>query len=137
MATPMLRARQAIRIIDKFDRATAESKRAALNPPTAGEPVSDLDSNTRGLDNSLPETGAARSSSLEPVADLVGERTLQRPPSHTTVDIPELASRDSATVSFCIDMCSPVRVFNPVMFLRHALNVGLTAHTCSMTCSVL
>ena len=102
----MLRARQAIRIIDRFDRATAESKRAALNPPTAGEPVSDLDSNSRGLNNSLPETGVARSSSLQPVPELGGDRALQRPPSHTTVDIPELATRDSATVSLGTETCS-------------------------------
>lgn len=102
----MLRARQAIRIIDKFEKVTAESRRAAVLPPTAEGPESDLDSNTRGLNNSLPETGVAGSSSLEPVAEIPGDRALQRPSSHTTVDIPDLATRDSATVSLDFKICS-------------------------------
>ena len=100
MATPMLRARQALRIIDQFDKATAESKRATRNLSTAALAGSDLDSNSRGLNNSLPETGTGRTGSLEPVHESNGERTLQRPLSYSTVDIPELATRDSASVSF-------------------------------------
>ena len=97
MATPMLRARQALRIIDKFERVTAESRRATQDLTTARGAETDLESNSRGLNNSLPEQ--ARSGSLEPVQESSEDRTLQRPPSHTTVDIPDLATRDSATVS--------------------------------------
>ena len=94
----MLRARQALRIIDRFERVTAESRRATADQGTAVGPETDLESASRGLNNPVPEqtTGAF----LEPVQEGHGDRTLQRPPSHTTVDIPDLATRDSATVSF-------------------------------------
>lgn len=102
MATPMLRARQALRIIDKFERVTAESRRTTHDQTTAGGAETDLESNSRGLNNSLPER--SRSGSLEPVQESGGERTLERPPSHTAVDIPDLATRDSATVSSSITL---------------------------------
>lgn len=95
MATPMLRARQALRIIDKFERATAESRRATQDL-TAGPQVEDLDSNAQGFNNSLPEQ--AVTGNVGPDQDSSNPRSLQRPPSHTTVDIPELATRDSARV---------------------------------------
>lgn len=97
MATPMLRARQALRVIDKFERTTAESRRATQDRVTAKAQEADFESNSRGFNNSLPEEH--QNGGLEPVHASSGDRTLQRPPSHTTVDIPELATRDSATVS--------------------------------------
>lgn len=134
----MLRARQALRIIDKFERATTESKQAALGPHTEGNPVSDQDSNSTGLNNTLPETGAAASGSLEPVQELSGERTLQRPPSHTAVDIPDLATRDSATVSSSITFCSCVMLMQHSCLLGNASGVCLTQFACVTTaCSVL
>lgn len=129
----MLRARQALRIIDKFERAAAESKQAALGPHTAGEPVPDQDSNSTGLNNSLPETGPATSSSLEPVQELGGERTLQRPPSHTAVDIPDLATRDSATVSLSITFCSSVMSMHHLCLLGVASGVRLKRFACVPT----
>ena len=120
----MLRARQAIRIIDKFEKATAETKRAAVLPPTAEGPESDLDSKARGFNNSLPETGVAGDSSLESVAEIPGDRALQRPSSHTTVDIPELATRDSATVSLDFKTCGSYGI-KQVFPLGHACSVSL------------
>lgn len=98
MATPMLRARQALRIIDRFERATAEGRGAAPGPSTTRE-LSGLDRehNVRGPNSTVQET--VGSGSLEPLQGSSGQRSLQRPPSHTAVDIPELATRDSATVS--------------------------------------
>lgn len=97
MATPMLRARQALRIIDRFERVTAESRRATQEQASAGLVVEDLDSNSKGFNNSLPEQAHDKDEGCsQGTSDL---RSLQRPPSHTTVDIPELASRDSARVS--------------------------------------
>ncbi|KAL3135961.1 hypothetical protein ABBQ32_007005 [Trebouxia sp. C0010 RCD-2024] len=97
MATPMLRARQALRIIDRFERATAEGRGAAPGPSTTRE-LSGLDRehNVRGPNSTVQET--VGSGSLEPLQGSSGQRSLQRPPSHTAVDIPELATRDSATV---------------------------------------
>lgn len=95
----MLRARQALRIIDRFERATAEGRGAASGRSTAGD-LREADHDSRGLNSAVPETPT--SSSLEPSQNSSGQRSLQRPPSHTTVDIPELATRDSATVSLII-----------------------------------
>lgn len=92
----MLRARQALRIIDRFERVTAESRRATQERASTGLVVEDLDSNTNGFNNSLPEQGHDTAGYDQGTSD---QRSLQRPPSHTTVDIPELASRDSARVS--------------------------------------
>ncbi|DBA98929.1 TPA: hypothetical protein ACH3X1_014674 [Trebouxia sp. C0004] len=96
MATPMLRARQALRIIDRIERVTAESRRATQERASAGLVVEDLDSNSKGCNNSLPEQAQDRDAGFgQGTSD---QRSLQRPPSHTTVDIPELASRDSARI---------------------------------------
>ena len=97
MATPMLRARQALRIIDRFERVTAESRRATQENAPAGLVVEDLESNSKGFNNSLPEEAHDRDEGYSQGTS--DQRSLQRPPSHTTVDIPELASRDSARVS--------------------------------------
>jgi len=97
MATPMLRARQALRIIDRFERVTAESRRATQERASAGLVVEDFDSNSKGFNNSLPEQADDRDAGYgQGTSD---QRSLQRPPSHTTVDIPELAVKDSARVS--------------------------------------
>ncbi len=98
MATPMLRARQALRIIDRFERVTAESRRATQEVAPAGLVVEDLDGDSKGFNNnSLPEQAHDRDAGYgQGTSD---QRSLQRPPSHTTVDIPELAVRDSARVS--------------------------------------
>ena len=95
MATSMLRARQALRVIDKIERATAEGKSTQRSAATGAG--SDLESTSRGLNNSLPE--GASSNNTEPSQETAGDRNLGRPPSHTTVDIPELDTLDSATVS--------------------------------------
>lgn len=60
----------------------------------AGVAVEDLDSNTQGFNSSLPEQAQNDGHGLEQSKG--SPRSLQRPPSHTTVDIPELATRDSA-----------------------------------------
>ena len=96
MATPMLRARQALRIIDRFERVTAESRRATQENIAAGAPGESLESDSQGFNNSLPEQ--ASHDELEHKQGPTSQRSLQRPPSHTTVDIPELATRDSARV---------------------------------------
>ncbi|DBB15303.1 TPA: hypothetical protein ACH3X3_003560 [Trebouxia sp. C0006] len=97
MATPMLRARQALRIIDRFERVTAESRRATQEVAPAGLVVEDLDGDSKGFNNnSLPEHAHDRDAGYgQGTSD---QRSLQRPPSHTTVDIPELAVRDSARI---------------------------------------
>lgn len=74
MATPMLQARAALRIIDRMDKLTKE----------------------RVL-SSAQQSEAAPLADSQPVTS--GNRGLDRPPSHTTVDIPELATLDSAQVS--------------------------------------
>ncbi len=97
MGTPMLRARQALRIIDRFERVTAESRRATQEQPSAGLVVEDLDGDSKGFNSSLPEQAYDGDAGYgQGTSD---QRSLQRPPSHTTVDIPELAARDSARVS--------------------------------------
>ena len=96
MATPMLRARQALRIIDRFERVTAESRRATQDLTAAEPQVEDLDNDAQGFNNSLPEQ--AVTGIVGPDQDSSNPRSLQKPPSHTTVDIPELATRDSARV---------------------------------------
>lgn len=77
MATPMLQARAALRIIDKMDKL---AKQRVGNSPQQSE-AAPLGGN---------ETIAAEN------------RSLERPPSHTTVDIPELATLDSAKVSAAV-----------------------------------
>ena len=95
MATSMLRARQALRIIDRFERATAESRRATQELAAAEAQGQDVDRESRGLNDSIPEETLVAHSEQDYSPN---GRTLQRPPSHTTVDIPELTSRDSAKV---------------------------------------
>ena len=74
MATPMLQARAALRIIDRMDKLTKER-----------------------LVSSVQQNEAAPLADSEPAAS--ESRRLDRPPSHTAVDIPELATLDSAQVS--------------------------------------
>ena len=95
MATSMLRARQALRIIDRFERATAESRRATQELAAAEAQGQDVDRESRGLNDSIPEETLSAHADQDYSRS---GRTLQRPPSHTTVDIPELTSRDSAKV---------------------------------------
>lgn len=70
MATPMLQARAALRIIDRMDKLTKER-----------------------LLSSVQQNEAAPLADSEPASE---SRRLDRPPSHTAVDIPELATLDSA-----------------------------------------
>lgn len=74
MATPMLQARAALRIIDRMDKLTKQ----------------------RVLSSAEQSDAAPLAGSETTVAE---NRSLGRPPSHTTVDIPELATLDSAKVS--------------------------------------
>lgn len=74
MATPMLKARAALRIIDRMDKLTKEGRVAGPSQQSEAAPLS---------------------SSEQQVSP---NRELGRPPSHTAVDIPELATIDSAQV---------------------------------------
>ena len=84
-----------MRIIDRFERVTAESRRQTQDLAAAGAQDEDVDRESIGFNSTIPEEESITGSEQEYSPN---GRSLQRPPSHTTVDIPELTSRDSAKV---------------------------------------